>query len=388
MTQTTNNTMEIDADTILRGHYVLMSKVSGRALNHDQATRQIDALVAGVATAGRASRGWSVVWDKYTHGKFTERPTGNGNEMKTTVRLIVESKTVRPNVEFDNMVTALDAKGTLSKWSVVEVDGQGWEPSQTESLGTEAELSQEQVGYASCQIPEDFADKFSELFGLDSHISRLRRALELAVKSGFSKRVHTMLQGPPACGKTHICNIVSDILGSEAVLQIDGPSATMAGVQKMLGERDIMPRVLIIEEIEKVASAEALTYLLSIMDMRGEIRKVTARGNIIRDARMITICTVNDYEKFKAMQSGALASRFANRVFFKRPDRETRYKILKREVDSIGGNEAWIEPTLDYGEQMGIDDPRDLIAICLCGQDDLLNGRYQRELAATAERES
>ena len=347
MTHTNNDKVHnavwhADADFELRNHYVLMTKTSGRALNHTQATTQIDGIVAGVSTSGRVQRGWTVTWDKSfdrTNDGMTEVSTGIANEMKTTIRLHVECKTLRPEDEFKNLVTALDAKGTLSKWSVVEVDGEGWEPATAGGTTVDGDKTKELIPYANVTIPEDFASRFSKLYGLDAHISRIRRAIEVAVNSGFEKRIHTMLQGPPACGKSHILEIMHDIFGAEAVLKLDGPSTTMAGAQEALKERDVAPRVLFIEEIEKIANTDALTYLLSIMDMRGEVRKVTARGNIIRDAKMIVVCTVNDYEKFKTIASGALASRFANRVFFQRPDREVRKKILIREIDEIGERE-------------------------------------------------
>ena len=43
------------------------------------------------------------------------------------------------------------------------------------------------------------------------------------------------------------------------------------------------------------------------------------------------------------------------------------------------------EPALDYCEDHGIDDPRQVIAFCLCGADDLLTGDYQKMMDATAE---
>jgi len=124
------------------------------------------------------------------------------------------------------------------------------------------------------------------------------------------------------------------------------------------------------------------------MDQRGEIRKRTARKNIQKDTKMICIATANDEEKLKSIRSGALYSRFSNKIYFSRPTREVRAMILQREIDKIikRGEEAsskWIEPTLDLAETLDTTDPRELINLMLCGQDALLDGSFQREMIAT-----
>ena len=45
-----------------------------------------------------------------------------------------------------------------------------------------------------------------------------------------------------------------------------------------------------------------------------------------------------------------------------------------------------MDPTLDYCEQQGITDPRQVTALCLCGREMLITGEYQKMLADT-ERE-
>jgi len=134
-----------------------------------------------------------------------------------------------------------------------------------------------------------------------------------------------------------------------------------------------------------------LAWLLAALDIRGEIRKVTARANIQRDTKVFCIATVNNVKLFNQLMSGALASRFTRPIYFKRPSRETLAKILKREIDKVNGDEAWIEPALNYCETAinadgtaGITDPRQVIAICLAGRDALLNGKYQQMLNDTS----
>lgn len=197
--------------------------------------------------------------------------------------------------------------------------------------------------------------------------------------SNWQQRANIALIGPPACGKSDICKSLKKLLGDEAVLEFDGTSTTMAGAQQNLAEREVLPRVMLIEEIEK-APETALPWLLSILDLRGEVRKTTARGNILREVHMVGICTVNNQEVFDKLASGALSSRFSLPLHFQRPPREILWKILHREVTKISGDDAWIEPVLDYAEKRGISDPRKLIAICLTGREKLLSGEYQKML--------
>ena len=93
---------------------------------------------------------------------------------------------------------------------------------------------------------------------------------------------------------------------------------------------------------------------------------------------MLVLATVNDIALFEKVMSGALASRFPNKIYCPRPDRTVMGKILQREVQKVHGREEWIEPTLKFGlDEMHWDDPRKLIPICLQGKNDLLTGKYQ-----------
>ena len=175
-------------------------------------------------------------------------------------------------------------------------------------------------------------------------------------------------------------------MGEDAVLEFDATSTTMAGAQKELTNRLIQPRLLVVEEIEKQLP-NALNYLLSVLDIRQGVNKVTNRGRVVSETQMLAIATVNDYDLFLSMMSGALASRFSNRVHFRRPTRETLSKILAREIATVGGDRRWISPTLDYAfsQVPPISDPREILAICLCGRDGLIDGSYQEMLKATQE---
>jgi MoxR-like ATPase len=166
-------------------------------------------------------------------------------------------------------------------------------------------------------------------------------------------------------------------------MEFDATATTAAGAIKELAEREILPRVLVVEEIEK-ADEKSLAFLLALCDLRGEIRKTTARATIQRDTKLLVIATVNNVELFQKLQAGALASRFANKIGFSRPSREQLAMILEREVSKIDGDSRWIKPALDYCEERDITDPRQVIALCLCGRDMLITGEYQEMLKDTA----
>lgn len=267
------------------------------------------------------------------------------------------------------------------RWSVTALDGEEYTPitDNDDVVGDTKDM----VGYAEMSIPANWSEHFEHLYGLDSHISRVLMALEAGIMSGFNNRFHCALVGPPGCGKSDICRSMKRALGEDAVMEFDATATTAAGAIKELSEREILPRVLIVEEIEK-ADPKSLGFLLALCDQRGEIRKTTARATIQRDTKVLVVATVNDYELFKSLQAGALASRFANTIWFKRPSRDQLAMILRREVAKVNGDFAWIAPALDWSEKRNDTDPRSVTATCLCGREKLLDGTFQRMMEDTS----
>lgn len=62
--------------------------------------------------------------------------------------------------------------------------------------------------------------------------------------------------------------------------------------------------------------------------------------------------------------------------------KELLERILAREIEKAGGDLKWIKPAMKYAINHDIYDPRKVTAICLCGQDALLDGTYQKKLEA------
>lgn len=236
------------------------------------------------------------------------------------------------------------------------------------------------------------SEYFSDIYDREAQLNLVSAAVRTAMETDFNRRFHCVLYGPPGCGKTDMLSRLANALGpeNEAFFMFDMTSTTKAGAQRRLFSDPILPPVMIIEEIEK-AEGDDLKWLLGILDQRAEIRKVNARVNKHRKAKLLCLATVNDMAKFKKLMSGALASRFSQKIYCPRPTRDILEKILWRECQYIPGSEKakgrWIDATLKYCVDENYDryknDPREIIPICLCGGERLLDGSYQKDLDAT-----
>lgn len=304
---------------------------------------------------------------RYTlHFAAVFAPTDGREATKSEIRAIAKTMDTRARAPLGG------------RWRVTEIDGQRYEVAD----GGEVLSVKDFIAYAEYELPEDFESSFDHLYGLDSHINTVKRSLAVAQRTTFSKRYHVALIGPPGCGKSDICETLAGVLGDDAVMKFDATATTAAGAIKQLDEAEILPRVLIVEEIEKV-SAEALSFLLALMDMRGEIRKTTAKKSIVKDTKILVIATVNNHELFDKMLAGALSSRFSRKAWFHRPSADVIRRILVREITETEGDEDWIQPCMDYCADKGITDPRMISALCLTGEDGWLDGSFVRELADT-----
>lgn len=370
-------------------HIVTLTKLTKRNLQDDVIVSQFATVCATVNTKSLKVRGWDISTGIGEDGKFwaqDETEPGQPYKYLYTVRLSVVHEGTRAPEKADlaaivRSIYSAAKQPVVGVWTLATVDGKGWV---TPKDGESGPVPDELIEYTSVEIPENWEDEFTHLYGLDSHVRRVLTSIQAAVASDWINRFHCALIGPPGCGKSDIARSWQRVLGDEAVWEFDATAMTAAGAIKMLDEAEILPRVLVVEEIEK-APENALTFLLALCDLRGEIRKTTARSNIRRDTKLLVIATVNDYDLFQKLNAGALASRFANRIFFKHPDQALLSKILVREVQKIGGDVRWVQPALDYCEEMNIHDPRSVIAICLCGREMLLSGEYQAMMRETGE---
>lgn len=375
-------------------HSLTFEKLALRNLQDKVVENNHHALVASLLTQTLSTRGWLIQPDtaKGEDGKFWTRTEAlPGDDFKyrfrrfATVTFTREDGKKPEHNELASLIRTIGKRSSgpaFGEWKLVEVDGETYTVTDDEDVSSN--INVDMVGYVEVELPEDFESYFKHLFGRDSHIARIKGALEAAIMSDWTNRFNCALIGPPGCGKSDICATIKRALGDDAVMEFDATATTGAGAIKELGEREILPRVLIVEEIEK-ADEKALAFLLGVMDMRAEIRKTTAKATIQRDTKLMVIATVNNVERFKSLNAGALASRFSNKIGFSRPSREQLAMILTREVGKLDdmGDERWIKPTLDYCEDHGITDPRQVISLCLCGREGWLDGSYAAMLEET-----
>lgn len=369
----------------MTSHLIVFTKDSQRQLNVKAIAHNSDHIL-GVNTKSLTARGWNVNVSPDENNncwKQTQLLDNTANEYRYELRFVAtHTGDTAPNkAEIRAIVKSMNTRATNplgGRWTIDSVDGQSYEVSREGDTVSVKDF----IAYAEPVMPDDFELPFDHLYGLDSHISRVKLTLEVAIRSQFLNRYHVALIGPPGCGKSDICETIASMLGEDAVMKFDATATTAAGAIKQLDEAEILPRVLIVEEIEKV-NAEALSFLLALMDMRGEIRKTTARSKIVKDTKILVIATVNNHQLFEGMLAGALASRFSNKLWFHRPDVDTIRRILTREIAKLDDNEEWIEYAIEYARDKNIDDPRMITALCLCGGDGWLDGSYVKMLADT-----
>lgn len=374
--------------SVTKTHTIVLTKDSQRMLN-DKAISNNLLYLLGVNTKTLTAKGWSV----HSIAPNPNTPTellgiqalmdDSPNEYRNTLRFAATytGETEPTKSEIRAIAKTLNTRGqnpSGGRWKVTSIDDQPYVVADSGDVLSVKDF----IAYSEYEIPEDFESNFDHLYGLDSHIARIKGALEIAQISMFANRYHVALIGAPGCGKSDICETLAEVLGEDSVMKFDATATTAAGAIKQLDEAEILPRVLVVEEIEKV-SAEALSFLLALMDMRGEIRKTTAKKSIVKDTKILVIATVNNHELFDNMLAGALSSRFSNKLWFKRPAREILHKILAREIAKLDGDEGWIDPVLSYAEEKNITDPRMLSALCLCGRDGWLDGSFAKMLADT-----
>lgn len=349
-------------------HDIKLEKRAQRQIDARKIREQLMYIVKRALASNRAKQGWCYR-GKYD---FQVTPTSDGYLYTTTLNFKREGRKVSDDViekQFNTIKDIVRTAGNTPNWIITTIEG----------VIVKAEDSGVKQ-FAEIHIAKPRAEYFGHIYDRDAQIKIVQSAIEAATSSDFRNRFHCVLYGPPACGKTDILASFKRMLGPDAVMQFDATSMTSAGAIKSLTDSAKIPPVLIVEEIEKT-DENSLKWLLGVLDHRAEIRKTNFHMNLRREVKLLCLATVNDIVKFKSAMSGALASRFAHKIYCPRPNRAILEKILAREIEKISGNSAWIKPTLDYClDKEGIDDPRRIVSICLSGRNALLTNEYQQAL--------
>src|SRR6266404_2777043 len=319
-----------------RSYTIDLRKISKLRINTKTLGQQIAYVRERILSAGRDKRGWTVESTKIDQVyDVTHADLSVIHECKLTIKCTPRIARKSYDTEFANIVEIVRNVIKISKWTIDKIDGD--EPTQQDLVEADPLLASQ---YIQVRLPPTWRDVFSHLYDRDAQIGIIHDAIEIAIESDWKHRFHVLLFGPTGCGKSDICINIREMVGPESVLEFDATATTSAGAIRDLNDREELPRILLVEEIEK-ADENSLRWLLGLLDIRGNIRKLTYRGRTQRDK----------------MMSGALASRFFHQLYCPRPDRALLEKILQREVSGVDGNEGWITPTLNYLDKHGITDP-------------------------------
>ena len=378
-------------------HSVEFRKYATRNLNDDVLIEHIQKIMNEVNEKVNSVWRADLLHEENSTRWFREifiNATGQGPRYYSVFIQLSGPNGVNADIQADELIAMMAKRGTIikgEKWLIHSVDGTDYKPlTDDEKAMRLAERTGSLVTYADIKMPEDWKPYFGGLIGIDAQLRVIMKRVQRAIEFDFQHRFHGLLIGPPGCGKSTTLEAHKRMFGDEAVMVLDGAAVTSSGIAKLIEElADLgrMPRFIFIEEIEK-ASNDATTILLGLMDQRGEIRKTTNKGNVVRDCRAVVFATANNWEKLQSMQSGALASRFGPPIVYTRPSDDMMRQILMANLKPVGldthkNASKWIDSTLDWCHKVDNLDPRYAISVCMNGQDDLLNGTYQADLEAT-----
>lgn len=283
-----------------------------------------------------------------------------------------------------NGIADTASKPSAGNWTLSMVGDQEFEPFDPDTIG--ALKDDESMEYAPVNIPADIESHFTDhLYGLEAQVARLMAKVRAFVRDDYESRVHAVLIGPPGCGKTDMVKTLMAAIGEECFVEFDRTATTGPGAIKELDEVEVLPRFMFLDEGEKTTDT-ASNFMLSLLDDRSEIRKVTARKKIQRQIKLMAIACVNDEDDWNKLCKGALASRFGKPIYFLPPDHAMLRKICEREIVKVrGGSDAWIEPCLKYCLAHGWDQPRDVIALLKEGAEGWLDNSFAKIMDATTK---
>lgn len=363
----------------------------GRRAQPKTLRSQIDNAIATAMKSGRG-RGWT-----YTIGRIqSDEPEEGGLVYTVTITFKTTSNRDSLLDKFPSIVQRFAesaSAGNLRKtpWKVISPEGYTEIAAEATEKQKRADRRKEQA-----QEPKELGEilidpkgHFNRLFGRDAQIRRVLAALSLAKVTEYRKRPHMLFCGDPGGGKTEMTRCMQNMLGkeNEAWLRYDAPAMTKAGALEDLMSSSKVPPILFLEEIEKVETDHALRWLLGLMDERGTIQRTNYRvGNQAKNVRMVVVATCNDVSLLKKVMYGALYSRFKGNVInFPYPDHETMRAILSRELKDVPhSNPKWIDEAMSFGyEELGIRDPREVIAIMNVGGNGLIDGQFQKDYLHT-----
>lgn len=375
---------------------IVVQRTLGKSVDREKVKAAMNRF-AGIAMKGDRGTGWT-----YTVGNVPANPTRTNDGVVHTATVIFKPTTDRESVlkkwpKIVKRFACAGAAGNSKKNPWVITSPKGYEDvavkAQAEYVASEEIRAKANEEKELGEVNLKPGNHFARLFARDAQIRRVLGALEVGHATDWNKRKNCLLSGEPGGGKTELMIAARNMLGKEgeAYLWFDATSFTKAGVLEFLMKSPIIPPVLFIEEIEKCVE-EALRWLLGIMDIRGEIRRLNYRvGHEAKNVRMVVIASANDTGLLKRLLAGALYSRFQSKIYCPHPDKEIMRQILRREVEDLqeagmDASERWIEPAITFAyDKWGILDPREVIDIMSIGGERLITGEAQQDHEETMD---
>lgn len=298
----------------------------------------------------------------------------------TLPQVIIRAKRV-----IGDAIKFADAKGR--KWKVERATLPGnREIDLDEAKNSQLLMSKIETAYII--LPDDWHPYFdADIYGLDRQIRLAWDAMTSFTRSEYRKRSHVCFHGQPGCGKTTVgerfIEMVEELSPDGAVRRFTASQTSKAGLENILIEANPKPSFIVIEEIDK-ADEMNMSCLLDVCNTEGSIKKANANINVNIPLNALVFCTVNNVPKFKRALSGALASRFAHKIFFPRPSWDVMELIGKRDIREFGGQMQWVHRAIRMMKEESTNDPRRLCAL-LDGGARLMDGSFAKDIKEMRE---
>ena len=167
-------------------HLVEFEKPAQRQLRDKVIASNLTALLASTNNKSLAVRGWTI------NAEYNDSPcwhrSDNPNDDGHIYTLFVRVDFAREDghapgkTELSAIVRTMATRASqpaFGKWTLARVDSDGYVPVAEDDI--DANIGD--IGYTETDIPEDWDAYFNHLFGLGSHIKRVRKALEAGMSS-------------------------------------------------------------------------------------------------------------------------------------------------------------------------------------------------------------
>ncbi len=170
----------------------------------------------------------------------------------------------------------------------------------------------------------DFSNMFDDIVGYDNIKELLRECLQL------DKPIHILLVGPPAMAKSLFLWGIERVWGTESMWLV-GSATSRAGLWDAVAEKK--PRILLIDELDKMPSAES-NALLTLMETGRLVRMKVHRQLDIQLTVWVVACANRVYS-----MSPELLSRFKRYEISEYSAVEFRNVVTKALVSHEGTSE-------------------------------------------------